>query len=189
MPARLTSEIGRLDFSYEHSPTKILANRNCQEIQLAGLTVGPFEEGNEYEVAYWIAKELEKVGIARIREEEPLDATRLYKIQWTERVQAAGQISKLPENFYPKLRRFFAELKDEGAKSPEKVMEYEKATHVMRDIVNARLKKIISLSSAQSQTEQVLNNLTKEERLLYDRLYRFIHEWREQITNYKEAKE
>lgn len=61
--------IENVDFSYEHSPVKIIANRNIPEIKLPGIDVGPFEEGNEYEIQFWIAKELEKAGIARFRQE------------------------------------------------------------------------------------------------------------------------
>jgi hypothetical protein len=181
--------IGNMDFSFEHSLVKIIANRNCTEIKLAGLNIGPFEEGNEYEVPFWIAQELEKVGIARFREEERLDTAKLYKIQWTERVQTAGQISKLPENFYPKLRRYLIELKEEASKAPEKLREYEKSGHVTQDIVNSRLKKIVSLASAPPQTEQTLKNFTSEEKFLYEQLNKRIHEWKTQILERKEIEE
>ncbi len=187
MPRTLSMKIGNLDFSFENSLVKIIANRNCPEIKLAGLDLGPFEEGNEYEVQYWIAKELEKSGIARFREEERFDSAKLYKIQWTERAQTAGQISKLPENFYPKLRRCLAELEQE-AKTPEKMREYEKVKHLARDIVNSRLKKIVSLASAAAQTEQMLKNFAHEERFVYERLYELIHEWRTQILEYEGEK-
>jgi hypothetical protein len=189
MPKTVSINIGDMDFSFEHSPVKIIANTNCPEIKLAGLNVGPFEEGNEYEVQFWIAQELEKAGIARFREEERLDVAKLYKIQWTERVQTAGQISKLPENFYPKLRRYLMELKDDASKAPEKLRDYEKSGHLTQDIVNARLKKIISLASASPQTEQILKNFTTEERFLYEQLHRLISEWRTQILTHKEMEE
>src|SRR4030042_4808384 len=102
MPLKLKN----LDFRFENSLVKIIANRNNPEIKLAGLSIGPFQEGNEYEVYYWIAHELAETGIAHFREDDILDATKLYKIQWKERVQAAGQIAELPEDFYPKLRRY-----------------------------------------------------------------------------------
>jgi hypothetical protein len=181
MTKMVLAKIRNLDFSFEHSVVKIISNRNCPEIDLAGLNVGPFEEGNEYEVQFWIARELEKAGIVRLREEERLDATKLYKIQWTERVQTAGQISKLPENFYPKLRRCLTELKADAAKTPDKMREYEKIGHLTRDVVNVRLKKIVSLASAPAQTEQMLKNFTGEERFLYEQLYVLIQEWRKQI--------
>ena len=178
-----------MEFIYENTQVKIMVNRNCPEIQLAGLTVGPLEEGKEYEVKFWVAKELEKAGVARFREEERLDTTKLYKIHWTERIQTTGQISKLPENLYPKLRRYLIELKEEVAKSPEKMREYDKTIHLTRDIANARLKKIVSLASAPSQTEQALKNFTDEERFLYEQLYRLIHEWRTKILEYEVTEE
>jgi hypothetical protein len=176
--------IGNLDFCFENSIVKIIANRNCPEIKLAGLNVGPFEEGNEYEVQFWIAQELEKAGVARFREEERLDATKLFKIQWAERVQTAGQISKLPENFYPKLRRYVTKLKEDSAKTPEKLREYEKSKDLTLDVVNSRLKKIVSLASAPPQAEQTLGNFTGEERILYERLHKLICDWRAQILEF-----
>jgi hypothetical protein len=171
-----------IDFNFENSLVRIIANRNCPEINLAGLIVGPFEEGNEYEVQFWIAQELEKTGIARFREEEKLDGTRLHKIQWNERVQTAGQISKLQEDFYPKLRRYIAEVTEEAVKVPEKLQECEKIRHLTRDTVNSRLKKIVSLASAPfEQTEQFLRNLAPEERFLYEKLHKLINEWRIKI--------
>jgi len=189
VPKAVSVNIGNMDFTFENSLVKVVANRNCPEIKLAGLNVGPFEEGNEYEVQYWIANELEKSGIARFHEEERLDATKLYKIQWTERVQTAGQISKLPERFYPKLRRYLAELEEKASKASEKMREYEKARHLTQDIVNSRLKKIVSLASAPAQTEQILKNFANEERFLYQQLYKLIHEWRTQIVEYEGAEE
>jgi len=181
MSSTVSANIGRSDFSFQNSTVKIVANRSCPEITLAGLTLGPFEEGNEYEVQYWTAQELEKSGIARFREDEGFDATRLYKIQWTERVQTAGQISKLPDYFYPKLRRYLKGLRAEVSKSPEKMRDYEKTSHTAIDILNARLKKIVSLASAPAQSEHVIKNLAEEERALYEKLYMLIRDWRTQI--------
>lgn len=181
MTKTVSMRIENLDFSFENSPAKIIANRNCPEIQLAGLKVGPFEEGDEYEIQYWIAGKLIKSGIARFREDEMLDAAKLYKIQWKERVQTTRQISKLPEDFYPKLRRHSAELREEITKKPEKIREYEKVRQLTQDIINSRLKKIVSLASAPAQTEQVLKNFTSEERFLYKETFKLINEWRTQI--------
>jgi hypothetical protein len=176
-----------LDFSFENSSAKIVANRNCPEIKLAGLNLGPFEEGNEYEVYHWVAQELEKAGIAHLREEDNLDSTKLYKIQWTERVQTAGQISKLPDDFYPKFRRYVASLKREIAKTPEKIREHEKVKQSIQDVVNTRLKKIIAIASTSTRTEQMLKNLTHEERFLYEHLYRLVDDWRRQIMQCQEV--
>lgn len=169
------------DFVYENTPVKIVASRNCPEIELVGLKVGPFEEGKEYEVRFWMAHELEKAGIARFREEELLNAVKLYKMHWKERVQSVRQISSLSEDFYPRLRRYLASLKREAVNNPEKMKEYEKVSRLSRDIINCRLKKIVSLASTFAQTNQILKNLTREERIIYERLSSIISDWRSKI--------
>jgi len=181
MQVNLLPAIQNVDFNFENSSTIIVANRNCSEIKLVGLSIGPFEEGSEYEVCYWVATELVKSGMGRFREDEKLSLNKLNKVQWTERVQTVGQISKLSEEFYPRLRRFISELENGSNKNPEKTQELEKARHLSRDIVNSRLRKIVSIASAPAQTEQVLRNLTGEERFLYRQLYRLINEWRTHI--------
>src|SRR4030067_309006 len=106
-------QLEHLDFRFENSLVKAVANRNFPETKLAGLTVGPFEEGNEYEIYYWIAEKLAEAGIVHFREETQFGPSELYKVQWKERVQIAGQISELPANYYPKLRSHIAHLKKE----------------------------------------------------------------------------
>ena len=177
----LAAKIGTLDFSYENSMVKIVANRNCPEIKLAGLTVGPFDEGNEYEVYFWVAKELANSGMVHFREDDILDATKLFKVQWKEGVQTPGQISELSDDFYPKLRRFISDLKDQASKRSEKYQEYDRAKQLARDIVNSRLKKIVALSSAPTQSEQVLKKFTSEEKILYEQLVKIISEWKTKI--------
>ena len=70
-------KIENLDFRFENSLVKITADRNYPEIKLAGLNVGPFQEGNEYEVYFWAAQELAEAGVAHFREEDCLEATEI----------------------------------------------------------------------------------------------------------------
>ena len=115
-----------------------------------------------------------------------LDVAKLGKIQWMERVQTAGQMSKLPEGFYPKLRRYITGARQEIANNPEKMREFERADQLRKDIVNSRLKKIVSIATTPVQTESTLRNLTVEERLLYEQLYQVINNWKTRILNHKE---
>jgi hypothetical protein len=181
----MQTTIGILDFFYENSLITVVANRNFAEMKLAGLNVGPFGEGNEYQVFYWVAKELQSAGVVHFREEEVLDGSKLYKVQWKEGIQVPGMISELPQDFYPKLRRFlvFAEAE---AVLPEKIQEYHKVKALARDIINSRLKKIIALSSASAQSDQILKKLTVEERIIYERLGEMISTWKNQILQKQE---
>ncbi len=185
MQSKSRATIRDMDFAFENSLVRMTANRSCPEIRLAGFSLGPFEEGNDYEVYYWVALELEKAGIAHPREEDRLDATKLSKVQWTERIQTSGQVSKIPDHFYPKLRRCLTEIRKEIAKDPEKIREYERLRQLTQDITNSRLRKIILIASAPAQAENTLRNFTTEEKLLCDRLYGLIDRWRKQILEYE----
>lgn len=178
----MTKKIKKLDFCYENLLVKVIADSDHPKIELAGLTVGPFKQGNEYEVYYWVAKELVSSNIVHFRTEE-LNSTKLYKIQWRERNQIAGQISKLPEEFYPKLRRYLFKSKKDLSLHPEKVREYDKAKDLAWDIVNSRLKKIVTLSSGPNQTDFILKKLTNEERFIQQELGRIINNWKDQILS------
>jgi hypothetical protein len=177
--------VDKMDFCFENSLVRITADRNCPEIKLAGLSLGPYEEGNEYEVYFWIARELVGSGIAHFREDDALDPTKLYRVQWKERVQIAGQISELTEDFYPRLRRYLSSVKAEIVRHPEKARDYEKAKHLAWDIVNSRLKKIIALASGPTQTDQLQRKFTCEERRIYGQLNKIINEWKDQIIDSK----
>ena len=182
MSADPAKAIRDADFVFENTPVKIVANRNSPLIKLPGTKVGPFKEGKEYEVKYWVATELKKAGIVHIRMEEPLDVTTLNKIQWKERVQTSQKLTSLPEDFYPKLRRYLEELSAKAIKKPEKRADYDKAKNNSDDITRMRLKKIVALaSSGRDQTGQILRFLTKEEKFVYECLYEIINEWKTEI--------
>ena len=183
----MAEDISTLDFCYENSLVRIVANRNCPGIKLAGLTVGPFDEGNEYEVYFWVAKDLANAGMVHFREDDVLDSTKLFKVQWREGVQIPGQITELPDDFYPKLRRYLAALKEE-AKQPEKINEYQKTQHLAKDVVNSRLKKIVALSGAPGQGEQVVKKFSSEEKILYEQLVKIISEWKAKILEAEREK-
>jgi hypothetical protein len=182
LTTKRSTTITDADFMFENALVKIAINRSYPKIELAGLEIGPFEEGKEYDVRFWIAYELEKAGIARFREEDLIAAVELYKIHWKERVQSVKQIASLPLNFYPKLRRYLGDLKKKAVRNPEKMREHEKAMRHSRDIINCRLKKIVSLASASAaQTNQIVNNLTVEEHSIYKLLRTNTTEWRTRI--------
>jgi hypothetical protein len=169
------------DFEFENMLVKVVANRNNPQIELPGIKVGPFTEGKEYEVRFWVAKELEKAGIARLRVDEQIDVTVLNKIHWKEaRVQTSQKLASLPDKFYPKLRHYLEDLNEEAIKKPEKRGDCEKAKKLFKDINTIRLKKIVSLASS-PKTRSLTENLTKEERALYDYLFETINEWRNEI--------
>ena len=166
---------------FENKLVTVTANRNESEIELAGLKIGPFEEGRDYELRFWVARELEEAGVVRFREEDVLDVIKLHKIHWKERVQPTNQVSSLPAGFYPQLRRYLSGLETMTQANSGKLKDLEKSMQIALDITNCRVKKIVAMASSPPLTAQALQSLTPEERALYHHLFSLIDEWKSRI--------
>jgi len=166
------------NLDFQNRTVKIVVIRESAEISAGGKTFGPFRIGQEIDAPRWIAEELVRSGIAKWKEEDRLDLATLSKMHWRETIPTARQIPAIGEDFYPMLRSLLADLKTQSRSDPAKGRDFEKAVHLSKDIVNCRIRKIVSLAAAPAQTEDVLANLASEERSLYLTLSRVITEWR-----------
>ncbi len=174
--------IDDVDFDFENVLTRILVSRNIQELKVAGVELGPLEEGNEVDTRYWVASQLVDAGLASFHDDGLMTFNVLYKIHWKEtKLQMGRRITALPEYFYPKLRRYLRELKKKTVTDTTRASEYNNAIRLAHDVVNCRLKKLVNLSSSPAQTEEILQNLSAEERILYESLHALIATWRSQI--------
>lgn len=166
------------DLDFQNRTVRILTVRESGEVNVAGKVFGPFKIGQEVDAPRWVAEELVRSGIAKWRDEDRLDLASLSKMHWRETIPTARQIPAVGEDFYQMLKALLAELRAQSRSDPSKGRDYEKAVHLSKDIVNCRIRKIVSLAAAPAQTENVLANLANEERSLYLALSRIIAEWR-----------
>jgi DNA repair protein RadC len=176
-----TRTVEDIDFEFENAPVKIVMLRDFPELKMVERTIGPFKDGQEVETNYWIAKELVKSGVAKFRDEDLLNLVVLSKIHWRETIPTSRQIPQLREDFYPMLRRFLSDLKAQSQTDQSKGKEFEKALQLSRDIVNCRIKKIVSMAAAPEPPGDITRNMAAEERALYNELSNVIKEWREKI--------
>jgi len=169
-------------FDFEDTSTKIIVSRKIQELKVAGVNIGPAEEGRELETRFWIASHLVSAGLANFHEDDLMNFNVLYKVHWKEtKLQTGRMISSLPENFYPKLHRYLRRLREKAVSDATRANEYANALRLNQDIVDCRLRKIVSLSASPTQTEDVLQKLSKEEQILYNSLHSIVSEWRTKI--------
>ena len=188
MDSSFYRDVEDVDFEFENAPVRIVAVRNVSEIKVAGTVVGPYDEGREFEVKYWVAWELVKSGFARFLEGYPMDLVSLNKIQWKEPIQVGMRLSTLPEYFYPRLRRFLAQLKEEAVRDASAAEKYSKAVRLAQDIIECRLKKIVNLAASPEQTEDILKTFSREEKILYDTLHSLVSEWKKKMTRFEASK-
>jgi hypothetical protein len=180
MPETLMS-VEDIDFDFENSQTRIVLTREIPESSPRLAKIASTKVGQELEVPYWTAKELVQLGYARFREEDVLNYNSIAKIHWRETIPASRQLPALQANFYCLLRRHVADLKISSKQDQLKLRELERTENLVRDIVNCRIRKIVSLAASPTPSEELIQGLTYEERGLYSILNQTIVDWKSKL--------
>ncbi|MGC8849874.1 MAG: hypothetical protein ACP5QI_05315 [Candidatus Bathyarchaeia archaeon] len=163
----------------EERSTRLKLLENISRLEVAGLTIEGLK-GQGVEVPLWIAEEFVRLGKGEIIGEE-FGLKDLAKAHWREALPSSRHISKMEEDFYFNLGRFLRKLKKESEGNLEKMKALEKAYSMARDILNCRVRKLASIAASQVEREEVVKNLTLEERLLYDSVKRILNGWSKRI--------
>jgi len=170
------------EVKFENRKVRLKAQASIPKLSIAGLEFRPLETGDRFEAYRWMAEDMVKSGVAQLEElETEFGLTELQKVRLLEGMQRQRRPAELPENFYPKLRRLIRRLRTEASKSPEKMVEFNKAYQWASDLVALRLNKITNIALARGEAGESLKNLTEEELALYRRLHRTVEEWRSQV--------
>lgn len=178
--AEALMSVDDVDFDFENSQFRVVVTRELPETpRMAKLSSA--KVGQEVEVPYWTAKELVQLGYARFREEDVLNYNSLSKIHWRETIPASRQLPALQANFYCLLRRHLTELHQMSKQDQVKLRELERSESLVRDIVNCRLRKIVSIAASPTPSEELIQGLTYEERVLYSTLNKIIENWKSQL--------
>lgn len=170
-----------IDFDFENSQTRIVLTREIPDLPQKFARSLAARVGQEVEVPYWTARELVQLGYAKFREEDILTYNSLSKIHWRETIPASRQLPALQPNFYCLLRRHMVDLNESGKRDQAKLRELERTQNLVRDIVNCRIRKIVSLAASPDPSEELLHSLAYEERTLYTTLNRTIGEWKAKL--------
>jgi hypothetical protein len=170
-----------IDFDFENSQMRVVLTREIPESTPRLNKLSSAKVGQEIEVPYWTARELVELGFARFRDEDILTYNSLSKIHWRETIPASRQIPALQTNFYCLLRRHLADLQQLSRHDQVKLRELERTETLVRDIVNCRIRKIVSLAASPTPTEELMQALTREERVLYSILNKTIDDWKPKL--------
>lgn len=181
MLREIGGRVDDVDLAFRNEPCRVTVLKPIPRMEVAGKMVGPLEEGVEAELPIWVADRLVEAGYAKPVGGGELTLAELTKVHWRESLPKSRSVSTLPQDFYCKLRRMLGELKAKGLRDLEKLKEYEKALSISNDILNCRLKKIVSLAASQYQTEEVKRSLASEERILLEEVSKLVKEWRENV--------
>jgi hypothetical protein len=170
-----------IDFDFENSQVRITLTREIPDLPPRLARSLRAKVGQEAEAPYWIARELVRLGYAKFREEDILNYNSLSKVHWRETIPASRQLPALQPNFYCLLRRHISDLKESSKQDQMKLRELERTESLVRDIVNCRVRKIVSLAASPTPSEELIQGLTYEERTLYTILNATIVEWKNKL--------
>ncbi len=178
--AEALMSVDDIDFDFENTPMRVVVTQEIPEMPRM-MKLSSAKVGQEVEVPYWTARDLVELGYARFREEDVLNYNSLSKIHWRETIPASRQLPALQANFYCLLRRHLAELQKMSRQDQVKLRELERSESLVRDIVNCRIRKIVSIAASPTPTEELIQGLTYEERVLYSILNKTIESWKSKL--------
>lgn len=118
-------------------------------------------------------------------------------LEWRRSEAAARGLAKLPHEFYPATQNYLAELKrtfeselrenPSGKKGELARQTYQRATQVARDVIEARMSKILSLAfQASVGGARELANALPEERTFFDQLTLTLRDHRHAVAPFLE---
>ena len=72
-------------------------------------------------------------------------------------------------------------MREHEIRDRTKARELDKALALARDIVGIRVKKIASIAASVERTNELMSNLTSEERILYEAVRQNVDSWKREI--------
>ena len=184
MREKVEEAISDAEFEFSNSKVRVQAERDFQAIELPGLRIGPFSRGKRYTLLLWAAEELARKGVVKLVEEACLKPEELMTIHHREAGLSKGLSPDVPSDFYPRLRRLLARAREEAEREPGKLQELNRLLNMARDVVNARLKKIVSLASSVARSPLTRKDLTPEEEVIFDLVGDISDAWREEVLSH-----
>ncbi len=175
--------IGYEQFLFEEDSVPVVFLKPFQAIMAGESQIGPFEEGREVKIPFWVAAVLAESGVAQFKDEDVklIRSSELYKLSWKE--ERNEVLSQLPPHFYPKVRALLKSLNEGIKQNPTHTLLSEQRQSQMKaqDMINCRLQKILRLAMERSPTKSMIDLLSQEERALYAVLRSEIEGWRQRI--------
>ncbi|MBO3802746.1 MAG: DNA replication complex GINS family protein [Candidatus Brockarchaeota archaeon] len=171
----VVDQIKRFEADFLNSPAKVKVLVGGHKIRTGEGNVIELEAGTTVELERWIAEELVKSGIAAPRDEDQLDRVALNRLRWLETSVSSDYPRPLPQGFYPLARRLLS-----GARAANQAIAGE-VDSAVREIVNARVRKVLRFASAPNHVTDVYDSLQPEEQLLYNVVRNCLNAWKEGV--------
>lgn len=146
------------------SPVRVTMRTATEKIEVGDLVLAKANEGERLEMPRWVAEELVALDLAELQEES--FEVEIFKSLTREKILASLQLSPLDPNFYIKMRRRLAAVRQGVEKGKYRREDYEKLRNTSYDLVGRRLSKLLSMSSSAS-VKTIADRITPEEKAFF----------------------
>ena len=157
------------------SPVRVTVRSSFDAMEVGDVEIQKMKTGESAELPRWVAEELAELNIAEIQE-EPFEGE-IFKALTREKMLGAPQLSPLQANFYLRMRRRLATIKEGSLSGKYRREDYEKLRGTCYDLIGRRLSKLLSMSSSAS-LQTVGDKITPEERVFFTTTRSFSDEWK-----------
>ena len=168
---------------YLLSNVKVSMRSAVENIEVGDLKVEKLREGETAELPRWVAEEFASLGLAEVAE-EPFE-TEILKSLSREKMIGAFQLSNLAPDFYLRMKRRLAYLRDAAGAGRVRKEDYERLRGSSYDLIGIRLGKLLSLSSSSTTLSAIADKLTPEEKVFFATSQSLTKEWRTTLLGEK----
>ena len=157
------------------SPVRVTVKSTLDAIEVGDIEIPKMKAGEAAELPRWVAEELVELNVAEIQE-EPFEGE-IFKALTREKMLGAPQLSPLQTNFFLRMRRRLATIKEGSETGRYRREDYEKLKGSCYDLIGRRLSKLLSMTSSAS-IQTVADKITPEERVFFTTAKSFSDEWK-----------
>lgn len=160
------------------SRVRVTMKGSLEEIEVGEVVLAKMKQGETVELPRWVAEELVELDLAEMQEEA--FETEIFKVLTREKMLGSPQLSALQANFYLKMRRRLAVIKEGSEKGKYRREDYEKLKANCYDLIGRRLSKLLSISSS-ANLQAIGEKITPEEKFFFTASRSFSDEWKNSL--------
>ena len=172
----IAKHLNDIQYKFKLSTVKVTAKENLDQIQIEDYSIPNVSSGDTIDLPVWVASVLQERNLVEFNEDS-LDVE-IFRLINRERIQKTPALSEIKDDFYFKLNTFLTNSKINLKQNPEFKNEHDKLYNSALDLVNIRIKKIVSLASLSTHPEDLTIKLTPEEQFLFNDIKSTIAQWR-----------
>ncbi len=174
----ITKQLKRIWFKISHEKIPVIFKQPIDEINLAGIKIGPYQKGSEVNLEWWItqhliSEEIVEPKISILQFLSDLEKENFKEIN-NSRLQEVDKDLYFATTLYRKI------IIERSRKNPEPMImhQYEKIASLLFDISLKRAAKLLKIAHAGEPTREQMNRMTEEEKTIVKILSTVLSTWK-----------